>query len=51
VLWYTLGSHHITRLENWPVRPAGLVGFALKPAGFIDHNPALDVAPNPSHQC
>ena len=51
VLWYTLGSHHITRPEDWPVMPAERVGFTLKPSGFFDHNPALDVAPNPSHQC
>jgi primary-amine oxidase len=51
VLWYTLGSHHITRPEDWPVMPAERVGFTLKPAGFFDRNPALDVRPNPSHQC
>jgi primary-amine oxidase len=51
VLWYTLGSHHIVRPEDWPVMPAERVGFALKPAGFFDRNPALDVPPNPSHQC
>ncbi len=46
VLWYTLGSHHITRPEDWPVMPAERAGFALKPAGFFGQNPALDVAPN-----
>jgi len=51
VLWYTLGSHHITRPEDWPVMPVERVGFTLKPSGFFDHNPALDVAPNSSHQC
>jgi len=51
VLWYTLGSHHITRPEDWPVMPVDRIGFALKPAGFFDHNPALDVAPSPSRHC
>jgi primary-amine oxidase len=51
VLWYTLGSHHISRPEDWPVMPVERVGFALKPAGFFDQNPALDVAPNPSPHC
>ena len=56
VLWYTLGSHHITRPEDWPVMPTDRAGFMLKPAGFFDHNPALDVAPSrcraaePQHQ-
>jgi len=45
VLWYTVGSHHITRPEDWPVMPAERAGFMLKPVGFFDQNPALDVAP------
>ena len=51
VLWYTLGSHHITRPEDWPVMPADRAGFTLKPTGFFDHNPALDVAPPFSAHC
>jgi primary-amine oxidase len=47
VLWYTLGNLHIARPEDWPVMPAERVGFMLKPAGFFDQNPALDVAPSP----
>ena len=49
VLWYTLGSHHIPRPEDWPVMPVERVGFALKPVGFFDRNPALDVPP--THAC
>jgi primary-amine oxidase len=45
VLWYTLGSHHIPRPEDWPVMPVERVGFALQPVGFFDSNPALDIAP------
>jgi primary-amine oxidase len=45
VLWYTVGNLHITRPEDWPVMPAERAGFMLKPAGFFDQNPALDVAP------
>ncbi len=51
VLWYTVGSHHITRPEDWPVMPAERAGFMLKPAGFFDQNPALDVAPGPFPHC
>jgi primary-amine oxidase len=46
VLWYTMGHHHITRPEDWPVMPVSTMGFQLKPAGFFDGNPALDVAPS-----
>jgi primary-amine oxidase len=51
VLWYTLGNLHIARPEDWPVMPAERVGFMLKPAGFFDQNPALDVAPASSPHC
>ena len=46
VLWYVFGLHHITRPEEWPVMPVDTVSFWLKPAGFFDRNPALDVPPN-----
>src|SRR5215472_10118044 len=46
VLWYVFGIHHITRPEDWPVMPADIVSFWLKPSGFFDRNPALDVPPS-----
>ena len=45
VLWYVFGIHHITRPEDWPIMPADTVSFWLKPFGFFDRNPALDLAP------
>jgi primary-amine oxidase len=48
VLWYSVGSHHISRPEEWPVMPVGYAGFQLKPAGFFVGSPALDV-PATSH--
>jgi primary-amine oxidase len=45
VLWYTFGQTHIPRLEDWPVMPVSSVGFMLRPDGFFDRNPALDVSP------
>ena len=49
VLWYSVGSHHVARSEEWPVMPVGYAGFQLKPVGFFVGSPALDVpatAPN-----
>ena len=48
VLWYTFGIHHVPRVEEWPIMSVDVVSFWLKPAGFFDHNPALDVPP-PCH--
>ncbi len=50
VLWYVFGLHHIPRPEDWPVMPVDIVSFWLKPFGFFDRNPALDVPPSP-HEC
>jgi primary-amine oxidase len=50
VVWYTFGSNHVVRPEDWPVMPVETVGFHLKPAGFFDGNPALDV-PAPAEHC
>jgi primary-amine oxidase len=44
VLWYTAGAHHVVRPEDWPVMPVTKVGFHLKPFGFFDGNPILDLA-------
>jgi primary-amine oxidase len=47
VLWHVFGLHHITRPEDWPVMPVDRTSFWLKPWGFFDRNPALDVPPAP----
>jgi primary-amine oxidase len=50
VLWYSFGSHHLPRLEDWPVMPVASCGFTLRPLGFFDQSPALDVPPpHPAH--
>jgi primary-amine oxidase len=46
VLWYTFGHHHIPRPEDYPVMPVAYAGFTLKPVGFFDQSPALDVPPS-----
>jgi primary-amine oxidase len=45
VLWHAFGATHIARPEDWPVMPVESVGFTLKPVGFFDRNPALDLPP------
>jgi primary-amine oxidase len=49
VLWHTFGTSHLPRPEDWPIMPCEYVGFALKPAGFFDRNPSLDVPPPVGH--
>ena len=46
VVWYTFGHHHVPRPEDWPVMPVATAGFLLKPVGFFERNPALDVPPS-----
>jgi primary-amine oxidase len=31
--------------------PVGKIGFMLKPSGFFDRNPALDVPARAHHDC
>lgn len=45
VVWYTMNHHHVPRPEDWPVMPVARLGFTLKPWGFFDRSPALDVPP------
>jgi primary-amine oxidase len=51
VVWHTFGSTHVGRPEDWPVMPVEYAGFWLKPLGFFDRNPALDVPEHTSRQC
>lgn len=51
VVWYVMGSHHLARLEDWPVMPVARIGFSLKPNGFFDQNPALDVPLSEGDHC
>ena len=49
VLWHTFGTSHAARPEDWPVMPVERAGFRLRPWGFFDRNPALDVPPGGDH--
>jgi primary-amine oxidase len=52
VCWYTFGSTHFPRPEDWPVTLASAtrVSFVLEPEGFFHRTPSLDV-PAPSGHC
>jgi primary-amine oxidase len=43
VAWYTMGFHHIPRMEDWPVMPLSWQTLTLTPFNFFDHNPAVAV--------
>jgi primary-amine oxidase len=43
VLWHTFGMTHFPRPEDWPVMPVASCGFTLRPVGFFDRNPVLDL--------
>jgi primary-amine oxidase len=47
VVWYSFGHNHIPRTEDWPVMPVSSVGFTLRPDGFFDANPGMDLPPSP----
>ena len=49
VVWHTFGPTHLPRPEDWPVMPVARCGFTLKPTGFFDRNPTLDVPPPAGH--
>jgi Cu2+-containing amine oxidase len=46
VVWHTVGVTHFCRPEDFPVMPVEYTGFTLKPFGFFDRNPALNLAPS-----
>ncbi|KAH7176895.1 copper amine oxidase [Dactylonectria macrodidyma] len=43
VLWHSISLNHIVRVEDYPVMPCETMTVSLKPSGFFEHNPALDV--------
>ena len=51
VLWHTFGLTHFPRPEDWPIMPVDHTGFVMKPVGFFDRNPALDVPEPASKHC
>jgi len=43
VLWHCFGVTHIPRVEDFPVMPCESTGFTLKPDGFNNGNPGIDL--------
>ncbi|OAX82719.1 hypothetical protein ACJ72_02925 [Emergomyces africanus] len=46
VLWHTFSLTHNPRPEDFPIMPVEKVSIMLKPDGFFEKNPALDVPPS-----
>jgi primary-amine oxidase len=45
VVWYTASFTHVPTVEEFPVMTRETVGFKLRPDGFFNENPGLDVPP------
>jgi primary-amine oxidase len=46
VIWHTFGHTHVCKGEDFPVMPVEYAGFMLKPSGFFDSSPAMDLPAN-----
>jgi primary-amine oxidase len=51
VAWYTVGFHHMTRAEDWPVMPVMWHDFVLRPYDFFPQNPVLTLPNAPEAAC
>jgi primary-amine oxidase len=43
IVWLTTSFTHLPDPEEYPVMTSESVGFSIRPDGFFDRNPALDV--------
>jgi primary-amine oxidase len=49
VVWHSISLTHNPRPEDYPVMPCDTMTVSLKPSGFFEQNPALDV-PQSTHE-
>lgn len=43
VVWHSFGLTHLPRPEDWPIMPVDYSSMWLKPSGFLDRNPTLNL--------
>lgn len=51
MLWRSFGPTHIPRTEDWPVMPVDYSGAWVKPHGFLDQSPAMDLPADARSPC
>jgi primary-amine oxidase len=50
VIWHSISLSHQPRVEDYPVMPVETMTVSLKPSGFFEQNPALDVPQSTQRQ-
>ena len=43
VTWFTMGFHHVPRMEDWPVMSSMSKSIRIRPFNFFGYNPAATI--------